>query len=102
VDRAATFRKFIAASPNDPFPRYGLAMELKNQGEKDQSWAEFSSLMEQFPDYIPAYLMAGGLLVALGKRDDAKAVFRRGIEVSSRKGDSHAKGELEGALADLE
>jgi hypothetical protein len=46
--------------------------------------------------------MAGGLLVALGKRDDAKAVFRRGIEVSSRKGDSHAKGELEGALADLE
>src|SRR5688500_13094993 len=33
MDRIASFRSFIAKSPSDPFPRYGLAMELKGNGE---------------------------------------------------------------------
>jgi Tfp pilus assembly protein PilF len=102
MDRAATFRQFIAKTPTDPFPRYGLAMELKNRGDREQSWVEFESLIAQFPDYVPAYLMAGGLLSELGKKDEAKDLYRRGIDVAGSKGDLHAKKELQGALSDLE
>ncbi|MBA3397614.1 MAG: hypothetical protein H0T89_33630 [Deltaproteobacteria bacterium] len=101
MDRIATFKSFISRTPTDPFPRYGLAMEHKSQGQLAEAWSAFSELLEQFPDYVPTYLMAGGTLVGLGRRDEAADVYRRGIEVSSRRGDSHARGELETALAEL-
>jgi tetratricopeptide (TPR) repeat protein len=101
MDRIATFKSFISRAPADPFPRYGLAMEHKGQGQLDEAWTVFSDLLSQFPDYVPTYLMAGGTLVALGRRDEAADIYRRGIEVAGRRGDSHAKGELTSALAEL-
>lgn len=101
MDRIKTFKSFIDSSPDDPFPRYGLAMELAKQGERDQAQAVFDELMERFPDYVAAYLMAGNNLAALGRKDDALAVYNRGIEASAKAGDSHAKGELQAALEEL-
>ena len=45
--------------------------------------------------------MAGQTLLGLGPRDEAAAVFTVGIAACQRKGDSHARGELEAALAAL-
>jgi tetratricopeptide (TPR) repeat protein len=101
MDRIATFKSFIQRTPADPFPRYGLAMEHKSRGELAEAWGAFTELLEQFPEYVPTYLMAGGTLVALGRRDEAADVYRRGIEAAARKGDQHARGELESALAEL-
>jgi len=101
MDRIATFKSFIARTPTDPFPRYGLAMEHKTRGELDAAWAAFSELLDQFPDYVPSYLMAGGTLAALGRKAEAAAVYRRGIEAATRKSDLHARGELESALGEL-
>jgi len=98
MDRIATFKSFIARAPGDPFPRYGLAMEYRTRGDLAAAWTAFSELLDQFPDYVPTYLMAGGTLVALGRRDEAAAVYQRGIDVATRRGDSHARGELETAL----
>ena len=98
MDRIATFQSFIARAPGDPFPRYGLAMEHKRRGDLAAAWAAFSDLLDHFPDYVPTYLMAGGTLIALGRRDEAAAVYQRGIEVASRTGDAHARSELETAL----
>jgi tetratricopeptide (TPR) repeat protein len=101
MDRIATFKSFIARSPADPFPRYGLAMEHKSRGDLAEAWTAFSELLEQFPDYVPTYLMAGGTLAGLGRKAEAAEIYRRGIEVSGKKGDSHARGELESALSEL-
>ena len=100
MDRIATFKSFISRSPADPFPRYGLAMEHKGQGQLAEAWSVFSELLEKFPDYVPTYLMAGGTLLTLGRTEQAQDVFRRGIEVSGRRGDLHARKELETALAE--
>jgi|SRR5512144_1920006 len=102
MDRIATFKSFIARSPADPFPRYGLAMEHRTRGDLAEAWTVFSDLLESFPDYVPTYLMAGGTLTGLGRKDEAAAVYRRGVEVATRKGDPHARGELESALNELE
>ncbi len=102
MDRIATFQTFISRTPTDPFPRYGLAMEYKGAGRLDDAWATFQELVEKFPDYVPTYLMAGGTLEALGRRDEAAALYRTGIEVAGRRGDLHARKELETALAALD
>ena len=98
MDRIATFKSFIARAPGDPFARYGLAMEFRSRGDHAAAWTAFSDLLDQFPDYVATYLMAGGTLIALGRRDEAAAVYRRGIEVATRTRDAHARGELETAL----
>jgi len=101
MDRIATFKSFIARTPTDPFPRYGLAMEHKGRGELDLAWGCFSELLEKFPDYVATYLMAGGTLAALGRGDEAADVYRRGVAAATRAGDQHARGELETAIAEL-
>lgn len=101
MDRIATFQSFIARSPRDPFPRYGLAMEFRTRGDLAAAWQAFETLLAEHPTYIPAYLMAGQTLVALGRRDQAAQVYRDGIAKATVGGDAHARGELEGALAEL-
>ncbi len=100
MDRIASFKTFISQRPQDPFPRYGLAMEHKTRGDLAEAWAVFSELIQSFPDYVPTYLMAGGTLVALGEKDKAIEVLKKGIEVATRRGDQHARRELEQALAE--
>jgi tetratricopeptide (TPR) repeat protein len=102
MDRIATFKSFIERAPGDPFPRYGLAMEHRTRGDLAEAWAVFSDLLDHFPDYVPTYLMAGGTLAALGRKEEAASVYRRGVETASHKGDPHARGELESALNELE
>ena len=76
-------------------------MEYKATGALDQAWATFTQLLDGFPDYVPTYLMAGGTLVALGRAAEAEGVYRKGVEVAARRGDHHAKSELESALGEI-
>jgi tetratricopeptide (TPR) repeat protein len=92
---------YVAQHPNDPFPRYGLALEHKNAGRLEEAWEAFAELMQLHPTYTAAYLHAGNTAVALGRLDDARAVYVRGVEACAKAGDAHARGELEGALAAL-
>ena len=101
TSRIDTLKKFIAARPADPFPRYGLAQEYKNAGRLAEAQAEFATLMREHPDYTAAYLHAGNTAVALGRVEDARAVYARGVAACAKVGDAHARGELEGALAAL-
>ena len=45
---------------------------------------------------------AGGVLVGLGRKDEAAEIYRTGVEVAQRRGDQHARGEIEAALAEIE
>ena len=102
MGRIEQLQEFIAKVPNDPFPRYGLALEYKNAGRMEEASGAFDALIAAFPDYTPAYLHAGNTLVARGQKADEKALFERGIQACIRKGDGHARGEIESALAELQ
>ena len=101
MDRLAMLRQMVERSPGEPFPRYGLAMELKKRGELAAAAAEFATLVEQHPAYVPAYLMYGGLLRELDRASDAVGVLERGIAAADAAGDSHAASELASARAEL-
>ena len=98
MSRADTLRAFIASKPQDPFPKYALAMEYKNQGQLAEAREQFDVLMRDHADYVATYLHAGNTCLALGDRAAARAAFTRGIEIAGQRGDAHARGELEGAL----
>jgi hypothetical protein len=102
MSRIDAIRKFVESAPNDPFPRYGLAMELKTANRLDEAHVEFDELERRFPDYVPQYLMHHNVLLALKRKDEAKAVGERGIEAARRKGDMHALNEMQAALEALE
>lgn len=102
MSRADAIRKIIETAPGDPFPRYGLAMELKNSGQLDEACFAFEELERRFPDYAAQYLMHFHVLVSLGRKPDARLLGQRGLEALRKKGDQHALGELEQALAQLE
>jgi tetratricopeptide (TPR) repeat protein len=99
ASRIEKLRAFAEARPGDPFPRYALALEHKNGGALDEAWRTFQVLLDAHPDYTAAYLHAGNTLIALGRAAEARSIWQRGVEVCSRRGDAHARSELEAALA---
>ena len=98
TSRLETLKTLVAQNPADPFMRYGLAMEYRNSGDLEGALREFQSLMTDQPDYAATYFHAGQTLERLGRNDEARAVYRAGIEVTTRKGDQHARSELQAAL----
>src|SRR5438105_4029868 len=101
MDRVATLRRFVSQKPEDPFPRYALALELKGQGDAASAAAELEQLVAQKPDYLPAYLMLGLLQQSLGRDADARRTLQAGQDVARKQGNSHTLGELTGALEQL-
>ncbi|HEY6912982.1 MAG TPA: tetratricopeptide repeat protein [Myxococcales bacterium] len=101
MDRIDQLRKFIAASPDDAFPRYALALELKSKGDAGAAAAEMEELLRRKPDYLAAYLQLGMLLQALGKPEAARDALVRGQAVAQKQGNTHTLSELTQALESL-
>ena len=101
-DRLPMLRKLVEQRPTDPFPRYGLAMELKQRGLDHEAVAAFRELQALAPAYVPTYLMFGGLLKNLGRVEEARAVYDAGIAAARAAGDGHALSELTTARDDLD
>lgn len=99
--RRQRLEEFVAAKPNDAFSRYGLAVECMNLGDAAAAEEHFRKLIETHPDYVPAYQQLGQLLVRLGRRDDARRVLTSGMVVAQKRGDQHARSEMEALLAEL-
>jgi tetratricopeptide (TPR) repeat protein len=88
----------LAQNPRDTFARYGLAMEYQHRGDLEGAVTEFRLLLENNPDYAAAYFHGGQALEKLGRVEEARAFYQKGIDVTSRTGDRHAQSELEAAL----
>ncbi len=99
--RLETIQKIVDQQPNDPFARYGLAMELKNLGHHEEAHAAFEELERRHPDYVPQFLMHANLLSDLRRLDEARACLERGIQAARKTGNQHALSEMQGALDQL-
>lgn len=99
--RLMFLEQHVAAGGADSFAFYGLAMEYRKEGRIDDAVTTFTKLRDKDPDYLPLYLMAGQTLIDAGRSPEAKSWLESGIAKARAKGDSHALGELESALASV-
>lgn len=101
LKRLEMLEQMIAKGSEDPFVRYGRAMELRSLDRLEDSLAAFTDLEQRSPEYVPTYLMAGQVAEQLGRLDEARAWYERGME-KARISDPHAFSELGAAREALE
>lgn len=99
ANRLETLKGLVEKNPGDSFSRYALAMELTRGEDYEAAAKEFEELVRRDPDYAAAYFHAGQVLEKLDRPEEARRMYTRGIEVTTRQGNAHARGELEAALA---
>ncbi|HWG47937.1 MAG TPA: hypothetical protein VN688_34560 [Gemmataceae bacterium] len=99
--RKQQIEEMLAEDPNDPFLRYGLAMEHVSAGQDEEAVRCFQGLLQVAPDYVPAYMQAGRVLTRLNREDEARELYQAGITMARQKGDEHAAGEMQEFLANL-
>jgi len=94
--------QFVATKPDDAFSRYGLALECMNTGDTSAANEHFRTLIERNADYVPAYLMYAQMLSRESRNPEAREVLSTGIAAAIRKGDQHARSEMEALLGQID
>jgi tetratricopeptide (TPR) repeat protein len=96
--RLESLKLMVEQNPGDSFLRYGLAMEYRNSGDLERAAGEFRALLAANPDYTSAYYQGGQTLERLGRPEEAREMYREGVAATTRKGDQHARSEMQAAL----
>src|SRR6266705_5680277 len=101
MDRASMLSELLSQDPNNVLARYGLAMEYSNTGDFARALEEFQKLLAVNPDYAAGYFMAAQALVKAKRPEEAKTMRREGIAAAQRKGDNHARSEMQAMLEEI-
>lgn len=95
LSRIEVLQQLLAQNPASAFARYGLAMEYVKSGDLSRAVEVFDALLAADPAYSAAYFHGGQTLEKLGRLDQARDYYRRGIDATR---DPHARSELQAAL----
>ncbi len=93
--------KMTSREGADSFAWYALALEYKGLGRVDDALTTFETLRGRDESYVPMYLMCGTMLIEANRREEARTWLAAGLATARKKGDAHAAGEIESALASL-
>ncbi len=101
MDRIEMFREALADQPDDRFASYGLALELKKSGRHAEAEQAFLALLQAHPTSGAGYYQLGQLLESLGRDDEARTVWERGLTALAGLDTADARrsiSDLQGAL----
>jgi Tfp pilus assembly protein PilF len=98
TNRVDILKQMVVQDPTNSFARYGLAMEYAKGSDPSLAVTEFEALIKQDPNYAAAYFHGGQTLEKLGRLEEAKEIYEKGVEAATRKGDTHTRAEIEAAL----
>jgi tetratricopeptide (TPR) repeat protein len=93
--RIEVLKQLVEQNPHSAFARYGLAMEYSKAGELESAVEEFAGVLVCDPGYSAAYFHGGQALEKLGRLEEARELYRRGVAQTR---DAHARAELQAAL----
>ncbi|TVR81673.1 MAG: tetratricopeptide repeat protein [Chitinophagaceae bacterium] len=75
----------LKENPNDPFLKFGIAMEHLKSKNYPESLKFFQDLVDNHPDYSGTYFHMGQLYERMGKEKKAMEVYQKGMKVTKRK-----------------
>jgi len=99
--RIESLRKLSGERPDDPRPRFGLALEYERAGRWEEMVAELRAYLARTDDEGNAYGRLGHALRELGRDDEAREAYRQGIEAASRHSHPTMAMEFEEVLEDM-
>lgn len=104
-DRVAVFREHLARRPDDRFALYGLALELKKAGRREEAEAAFADLFRSHPGSGAGHYQLGLLRLEAGDPSGARSAWEAGLMALDGAVDAESRrsvGEIQRALDDLD
>ena len=89
---------WLGARPGDARLRFGLALEYDMAGRTQDAVRELRAYLDQSEDEGNAWGRLGSLLSRLGREDEAREAYRRGVEQAKKHDHPTMAAELEAAL----
>ncbi len=84
--RIEALLKLAAAHPDDPRPRFGLALEYEKAADWEATARELRAYLALADDEGNAYGRLGHALRELGHPEEAREAYRQGIAAAERHG----------------
>jgi hypothetical protein len=98
---AHQLEQLLESDPDDVFLQYALAKARISEGDVEAGLAQFQTVIDRHPNYVPAYFQKGQALAERGRNDEARTVLIGGIHVARKVGDGHAEREMAEFLESL-
>ena len=89
-EKIERIKKILAVEPESEMLWFSLGQAYlveDSDGSSDLAVEAFEKAIALKPDYTVVYEHLGGVLEKIGKTEEAKAVYRKGIEVGRKTGD---------------
>lgn len=99
-DRIAALQRMLEKNPQDSRVRFGLAAEYEKLGDWRRTAELLTGYLDATDDEGNAWGRLGHALRQLGRDDDARAAYQRGIDAANRHGHPTMAMEFEEVLAD--
>lgn len=100
-ERMQSLQKMLQKEPDDLFLLYAIALEHKKASEFTDAIQYLQRVLKKDPLYCVAFQQMAQVHETAGDVVAAKQAYEDGIAAAARKGDQHAKEEMEAALAML-
>lgn len=101
MDRIERLKAFLAESPDDSFVQHALALEYIKTGDDATARQYFEQVLRKNEDYIGSYYHLAKLLERGGQKEEAVALYEKGMQKARSLGDQHAYNELKMAHEEL-
>lgn len=100
-NRIDYFERMLEDNPDNPTGLMALANEYGKAGRDEDEAAVLRRYLESHEDEGNAYARLGEVLLRLGRKDEARAVFEKGIGQSEKHGHSGMAEDLRLSLLGL-
>ncbi len=102
MNRIEMLKQMIAQQPDNPLFYYTLGKELLTAHQPVEATEALRRAVDLNPNYTAAYRELGRALTQAGNIEEAKGVYRKGIEVGEKTGDLQTVKEMQVFLRRLE
>ena len=86
TNRIELFQQMLATDPDNTSVLFGLAKEFEKAGRDEELIETLNRYLEKVDDEGNAFGMLAGAYERLGKHDQAREAYERGIETAQRHG----------------
>lgn len=99
--RIDALRRMVEAHPDDPRPRFGLALEYERAGRWEEVVETLRDYLGRADDEGNAWGRLGHALREMGREEEAAEAYRKGVEAAYRHGHPTMAMEFEEVLEEL-